>query len=175
MVSGITSGFFSSLSLPSYSRLPTLLILGPGEATLTVVLWWTSFLLFLLPQTTRTINITTQLPIKIAPPMPMAIEIKGLSEKLERGRSTTLKFKTKLNEIKLKKKKISWVLFKKEKGSLYSSCQNNFLHTHTRDTPKSFCLPFSPVGCLSGIRNMATCTTVGSERPFVLNAKTEAK
>lgn len=94
MLSGITSGFFSSLSLPSYSRLPTLLMLGPGDATLTVVLWWTSFLLFLLPQTIRTINITTQLLIKIAPPMPMAIEIKGLSEKLERGRSTTLKFKT---------------------------------------------------------------------------------
>lgn len=31
-------------------------------------------------------------------------------------------------------------------------------------------IPFSEVNCFSGMRNMAACKTVGSERPFVLNA-----
>lgn len=40
--------------------------------------------------------------------------------------------------------------------------QNSLFHV--------FSLPFSPVGCFSGMRSIAACTTVGSLRPFVLNA-----
>jgi hypothetical protein len=69
-------------------------MLGPGDATRTVVLRWSSFLRFRLPQVILKAIIMAQLPMRIAAPMPMAMDIKGLRDRVERGRCSTLKFKT---------------------------------------------------------------------------------
>lgn len=46
---------------------------------------------------------------------------------------------------------------------------------HEEEYRKSFmCIPFSDVSCFSGRRSMAAGNTAGSERPFALNAYTDA-
>lgn len=86
-------------------------MLGPGEATRTFVLWWTSFLLFLLPQVILKANMIAQLPTRTAAPMPMAMDIKGLSERVVRGRCSTLKFRTNIKVNRIPEYSLSYIYY----------------------------------------------------------------
>lgn len=90
-MSGIISGFFSSLSLPSSSRLPILLSLGPGEPSAVVVPWDSSFRLKRfrrLPlQGNRNTTIIANAPITSAADKPITTDSMGVNTSGERGRS----------------------------------------------------------------------------------------
>lgn len=90
-VSGIMSGFFSSLSLPSSSLLPMLLSLGPGEPSPVVVPCDNSFRLKrfrrLPPHGNLSATIIANAPITIAADSPITTDSIGVSVIGARGRS----------------------------------------------------------------------------------------
>lgn len=92
-MSGIISGFFSSLSLPSISRLPMLLSLGPGEPSPVVVPCDNSFRLNRLrrrpPQGIRITTIMANAPMTSAADRPITTDNIGVSVNGVRGRSVT--------------------------------------------------------------------------------------
>lgn len=104
IVSGITSGFFSSLSLPSISLLVALLSLGPGEAARTVVpCARTKSFRLLRPHAHRRINTIVQLPITNKMAKPMANEKYGVNWiSGERGCSTVKEEETEKHMCKMK-------------------------------------------------------------------------
>lgn len=93
-VSGMISGFFSSLSFPSSSRLPTLLSLGPGEPSPVVVPCDNSFrlkrFLRLPPHGNRNTTIMANAPITRAADKPITTESIGVNAIGARGRSVNM-------------------------------------------------------------------------------------
>lgn len=103
-VSGMMSGFFSSLSLPSSSRLPMLLSLGPGDPSPVVVPCDNSFRLKRLrrlpPQGNRNTTIIANAPMTRAADSPMTTDSIGVSAIGARGRSIEAFKEEKPNKMK---------------------------------------------------------------------------
>lgn len=156
-------------------------MLGPGDATRTVVELWRSFRRLRRPHATLRAIMSAQTPIKMAAPSPTATDTIGLRVNEVRGRCSTLKLRTEFKTRRERKQTERVVNIRNQMRnvlhrhffSLFSHRAfasfwihfNSFIYLS-----KSFCLPFSPVDGFSGMRSMAAFTIVGSDRPFELNA-----
>lgn len=105
------SGFFSSLSLPSISRLPMLLSLVPGDPSRVVVPCDNSFRFNRLrrrfPHGRRNTTIMASAPITSAAANPMTIESMGVNANAARGRSM-IKWSQKKNKENIE---MRWVIY----------------------------------------------------------------
>lgn len=131
-VSGIISGFFSSLSFPSSSLLPILLSLGPGDPSPVVVPCDNSFRLKRLRRRPPHGNLNTTMmanaPITSAADSPITTESIGVKAIGARGRSVEKYKQSKCEIIHIKWNKSKMKCCERERPSNPKANENHIFH-----------------------------------------------